>query len=232
MQPNVADLGAFYRSPPGVGVQAMVARRLQAIWPTLEGRDVLGLGYALPYFGDMPGARRLVLAMPAQQGVEQWPATGGVSSLIAKEDFLPFADASFDRMLIIHGLEEAHDPARFLQEARRVLTPQGRLVLVVPNRAGLWAHRDISPFGHGRAYTHMQVRRLLHACQLRPAAWTRALYAPLLRRGTSVAAMRAWEQAGEHLWPPFGGVIMVEAVKDELARPKAAHPLLIPVLKT
>ncbi len=230
MQPNVADLEEFYRSAPGRAVRAMVMRRLDALWPDLSGQDVLALGYGIPYFTAEQKTRRLALAMPARQGVEQWPAQDGVKSLLVDDEALPFAEGSFDRILVIHGLEDTGAPAMVLREAHRILCPQGRVMVVVPNRSGLWAHNDASPFGHGRAFSRGQMRRLLRECGLQPHAWARALYAPPTRFITSLSSMRAWEQAGERLWPAFGGVIMVEASKQVLARPSSSHPLLIPAL--
>jgi ubiquinone/menaquinone biosynthesis C-methylase UbiE len=47
---------------------------------------------------------------------------------------LPFADASFDAILIRDLLHHLPDRARALGEARRVLKPGGRLTLIEPNR--------------------------------------------------------------------------------------------------
>lgn len=231
MQPNVADLEEFYRSTLGRAVQSMIGRRLDALWPDLAGRDVLSLGYGLPFLSTAANVRRLGHAMPARQGVEQWPAQGGVKSLLVDDEALPFAENTFDRVLVMHGLEEARAPERLLLEVHRILAPQGRVMLVVPNRAGLWAHLDASPFGHGRSFSRGQVRRLMRQCGLQTSAWARALYAPPTRFMTSMASVTAWEQAGERLWPAFGGVIMVEANKQVLAQPLAPRPLLIPALR-
>jgi SAM-dependent methyltransferase len=230
MQPNVADLEEFYRSALGRAVQAMIARRLNALWPDLGGMDALTLGYGIPYCRQSDTPRRRVLAMPARQGVEQWPASGGVQSLLVDDEALPFAEASFDRVLIIHGLEESRGPSQLLLEVHRILAPQGRVICVVPNRNGLWAHHEASPFGHGRAYSKGQMRALMRECGLQTSAWAKALYAPPTRFSASLSAMRAWEQAGERLWPAFGGVIMVEASKQVLISPPKIRPLLIPAL--
>jgi SAM-dependent methyltransferase len=232
MQPNVADLEEFYRSALGRSVRAMIMRRLSALWPDLTGLDVLGLGYGIPYFDQTDLPRRLAMGMPARQGVEQWPASDGVKSLLVDDEALPFAEASFDRVFIIHGLEESRAPAQLLLDVHRILSPQGRVVIVVPNRTGLWAHHDASPFGHGRAFSRGQMRRLMRECGLQTCAWAKALYAPPTRFNASLPTMRAWEQAGERLWPAFGGVIMVEASKQVLVRPPTARPLLIPALGT
>ena len=48
---------------------------------------------------------------------------------------LPFADASFDAVLMFHTLTYAEHPARALAECARVLRPGGRLVLLCLDRA-------------------------------------------------------------------------------------------------
>jgi hypothetical protein len=42
-----------------------------------------------------------------------------------------------DLALVVHGLELTDSPIEMLQEVWRVMAPQGRLILVVPNRRGL-----------------------------------------------------------------------------------------------
>jgi SAM-dependent methyltransferase len=48
---------------------------------------------------------------------------------------LPFAGGSFDVVLLIAVLEHTREPWRILAEARRVLKPGGRAIMVVPNDA-------------------------------------------------------------------------------------------------
>lgn len=47
---------------------------------------------------------------------------------------LPFADASFDCVVSFETIEHVTDPRRFVAEIRRVLKPEGLLVLSSPNR--------------------------------------------------------------------------------------------------
>jgi SAM-dependent methyltransferase len=46
---------------------------------------------------------------------------------------LPFADNSFETVLLVAVLEHTREPWRLLAEARRVLKPGGQTVIVVPN---------------------------------------------------------------------------------------------------
>lgn len=48
---------------------------------------------------------------------------------------LPFADASFDTVLSFQVIEHVAATAHYLAEIRRVLAPQGRLVMVTPDRS-------------------------------------------------------------------------------------------------
>ncbi|MEO8679331.1 MAG: class I SAM-dependent methyltransferase [Vicinamibacterales bacterium] len=57
----------------------------------------------------------------------------GRSVLCGDGYHLPFADASFSVVLLIAILEHTSEPWRVLAEARRVLKPGGRAIMVVPN---------------------------------------------------------------------------------------------------
>src|SRR5205814_9046770 len=53
-----------------------------------------------------------------------------VRAQVADAHELPFADASFDAVLVFHTLTYAERPARLLAESARVLRPSGRLVVL------------------------------------------------------------------------------------------------------
>ena len=91
--------------------------------------------------------------MPAQQGVLRWPAEGGARAALAEEDELPFLDATFDRVVMVHALEASEQLPALLAEVWRILVGNGRLLVIVPNRHGLWARSDRTPFGQGHPYT-------------------------------------------------------------------------------
>src|ERR1700754_4707215 len=216
MRRDVLELRQFYASELGRLARAMVERKLLEAWDDAHGLDLLALGYATPFVGPLrDAARRVVAGMPAQQGVEVWPAEAPNLATLTPEDALPFQNALFDRVLVVHGLEESPDPVGYLREVWRVLAPSGRVIVAVASRSGLWANSERTPFGHGRPYSRGQLAELLREAELEPAGWTRALYAP------PVGWMSGWaegfEQAGSRLWPGFSGVLLMEAVKRTFA---------------
>ncbi len=214
MRLDVLSLRGFYASPLGGAAQRMLDRRISSLWPNAHGLDILGVGYATPFIERLSQeARRSISFMPADQGIERWPSDGPSASVMGDEQRLPFMDAVFDRVVLAHALEESETPGRLLREVWRVMAPEGRLLIIASNRRGAWSLSDRTPFGHGRSFSQGQLSALLSDAMFQPAAWSRALYCPPVRFGPFIAAADAWEGVGERLWPPFSGVVMVEAVK-------------------
>lgn len=222
MRRDVSDLRDFYASPLGCAARDMIVRKLVEAWQGARGLDVLGIGYATPFleiFRDQ--ARRTLAAMPARQGVELWPHEGRALSCLTGETKLPFPNALFDRVLMVHALEESDEPEALLAEARRVLAPSGRLIVVAASRTGLWSLAENTPFGHGRPFTRSQLEAAVRGAGLEPIAWSRALYAPPHLMFAPWA--EAFEQVGSRLAPPLSGVVLLEAVKQTFAvRPRGA----------
>jgi len=219
---DVVELRNFYSRPLGGIVRRMLTQRIRARWRGVQGCQVMGLGFAVPYIGMFRGeAARLGALMPASQGALVWPRSGGVLTVMVDEAMLPLPDASVDQLLCVHCLEVSDRVAPMLREIWRVLAPEGRLLLIVPNRRGLWARFDTTPFGYGRPYSRRQLERLLTGALFTPLEWTGALYVPPFDRLVRWAT--AFERVGARLWPGFAGVIIVEARKELMgAIPKEA----------
>ena len=148
---DVVDLRNFYAQRLGVVARRFVGRGIRTRFTDTRGMRVLGVGYPTPYLGLFRGeAERCLAFMPAVQGVLKWPTDRPSLAALVDELELPLADAAVDRVLLVHALEMAQDPATLLREVWRVLAAGGRLLVVVPNRRGVWARMDTTPFGHGR----------------------------------------------------------------------------------
>jgi SAM-dependent methyltransferase len=221
MRLDVLKLREFYASPLGGAARAMVAGKLAEAWGDASGQDILGLGYATPYLEPRRlTARRVIAAMPAAQGVEVWPSGAKVLSCLSHDEALPFRNALFDRVLLIHALEESDGAEAMMREVCRVLAPSGKVIIVAANRRGPWSNAEGTPFGHGRPFTIGQLEKLTRAADLEPVAWSRALYAPPWRWTARWAD--GLEQAGPWFWPMWSGLILLEAVKQTFAvRPQA-----------
>ncbi len=220
LRPDVIDLREFYRTALGQTARRLLRRRIRHLWPSVAGQRVLGLGFATPYLQQFRDeAERVAAAMPVSQGVMRWPADEPGLAVLAEETELPFSDAMFDRVLVVHGIESADNVRVLLREIWRVLAPAGRLLAVVPNRRGLWSRFENSPFGQGHPYAPNQFTRLMRDTMFSPTQAAQALYLPPWERRFVLGAANTWEKAGSLLWPRFSGVLLLEAEKQIYAPP-------------
>ena len=233
MWTDVVDLRDFYQTHLGQVARRVIRQRLREIWPDMAGERLLGLGYAIPYMRPyVDQAERTLAAMPAQQGVLRWPSEGPGKIALVEETRLPFADLSFDRVMIVHGLESSEALRPMLREIWRVLSDSGRLLVVVPNRRGLWARLERTPFGHGRPYSASQLSRLLRDTMFTPLRTESALYVPPSRWRFMWRTAPAWERIGGRWIPMIAGVVLVEAKKEIYAantvEARARRPVVAP----
>ena len=218
MNLDVATLRDFYATPLGRIARRLLARRIRALWPTVSGRTVASLGFGTPFLGAYRSeAESLAAFMPASQGALIWPPTSPVLSALTEDHCLPLRDNAVDRLLVVHCLEVAEQVRPLLRELWRVLTPEGRLIVVVPNRRGLWAHVDTTPFGYGRPYSRPQLEALLSESLFTTLTWATTLHLPPFDRSMLVRSANAWERVGSKAFPGLGGVLLVEARKETVA---------------
>lgn len=219
MHIDVLDLRNFYyRTRLGRVAQRAIRDQMVALFPPTAGETVVGFGFAVPllrpYLGE---ARRVIGLMPGPQGVMSWPAGMPNVSVLCEETLWPVPTGSADRLVLLHGLETSDNPTAVLEEAHRVLAPGGRALFVVPNRAGLWARRDVTPFGFGRPYSGGQLEAQLRAHGFMPERSMTSLFAPPSESRFWLKSSNFWESFGRALPWLAGGVLMVEASKQVYA---------------
>ena len=236
MSLDVIDLRNFYGTPLGAVARRLVGLKIRTRWNDVTGLRVAGIGFAAPYLSVFRDeAERVLALMPATQGVLEWPPGGPFAAALVEETELPLPDASIDRALAVHVLEEAESALETLREIWRILAPGGTMLLVAPNRRGVWARSDATPFGHGRPFSRGQLTQLLRDALFAPTGWSEALYMPPMHRGWVLRSAVVWERVGARLALPFAGVHIVEASK-QVFRPipvrtrRLATPRFKPVL--
>jgi SAM-dependent methyltransferase len=123
-------VGYFYRM-----YRAEVLSRVDGV----SGKDVLeiGCGEGMMFDGTDVSPVQMDVSITRVSR-----AAGKCRYLLCGDGYdLPFASASFQVVLLIAVLEHTREPWRVLAEAKRVLKPGGRVVMVVPNDATMSAGR-------------------------------------------------------------------------------------------
>ncbi len=216
MHLDVLDLRNFYyRSPLGRAAQASLRNRMLEMWPEAKGQTVVGFGFAAPLLRPyLKDARRVITLMPGPQGVMPWPPDRANTSVLCEETLWPLETGHVDKLVLLHGLETSERPSDLLEECWRVLGPGGRVIFVVPNRAGLWARRDRTPFGFGRPYSPGQLEAQLKKHQFLPERNVGALYQLPSQKRLWMKSAGMFEKIGRYV-PGIaaGGAFMVEATK-------------------
>ena len=218
MREGIHTLDGFYATPTGLVAARLLRDRLRAFWPSLPGQCVLGLGYASPFLRLWrTEAARCVTLVPPHLPPWRWPRKAPSRTAVAEEDALPFPDLCFDRVLLVHGLETADNARRLLREVWRVLKDDGRLLVVAPNRLGVWAQLERTPFGHGQPYSPGQLEGLLRRQMFRAERRGAALFVPPFRTRLLLRGAEGWERFGRRAFPRFAGLTLLEAGKDMFA---------------
>lgn len=223
MHLDVVDLQKFYyRTHLGALAQRNLQSALRELWPRVNGLSMAGYGFAAPFMRPFHReAARMIVMMPAAQGVAQWPREGpNVAALVEPHDW-PLQTGFLDRLVLAHGLETADHPSRLLDECWRALAPEGRLLILAPNRSGLWARRDGTPFGFGRPYSFDQIDAQLTEHGFGIERHRAALYFPPSHKRFWLRAGSMIERFGRRIDAQrLAGVLIVEAVK-RVAAPRS-----------
>ena len=216
MHLDVQDLRNFYyRSALGRAVQESLRSRVLQLWPEAKGQTVVGFGFAVPLLRPyLEDARRVVALMPGPQGVMPWPSNRPNVSVLCEETRWPLETGHVDRLIMLHGLETSEHASYLLEEAWRTLGPGGKALFIVPNRAGLWARRDATPFGYGRPYSMSQLETQLRKHQFLPERQLGALYQFPSDRRIWMKSARLLDRIGRRMPAVIaGGAFVVEASK-------------------
>lgn len=225
MRPSIVQLRQFYSSRLGRRVKKRLRQFLLEQWPEIGDEVILGVGYAPPLLRVLERGQGkgtiLAALMPADQGAIYWPVHTDNRSVLADELMPPFAPNSVQRVVMLHAVEFHAQPEELLKAYWQQLVPGGRLLLVLPNKRGLWARIGRSPFARGTAFRMGDAKDLLEEAQFTLRDARTVLFVPPTTHGWWWRVSASIEWLGNLVLPGFGGVLVLEAEKQIYASIKA-----------
>ncbi|MEP7303035.1 MAG: class I SAM-dependent methyltransferase, partial [Caldimonas sp.] len=131
----MTDQAQYFEYMQGRTFLAVLYRR-NVLYPRLAKRIVgrlLDVGCGL---GDMLAFRRNSVGADINGRAVDFCRRRGLEAYLMESGRLPFDDESFGSVLMDNVLEHIEDPVSMLTDVRRILPPQGRLLIGVPGSRG------------------------------------------------------------------------------------------------
>ena len=152
-------------------------------------------------------------------------------SLRADPAYLPFASDSVDAVVLPHTLERTNDPHQLLREAERVLTGEGRLIVLGFHPWGPWGMGGQLGFRSPWSGAHIRAGRLqewLSVLGFEILGIRHYLYRPPLPHDVLLVKSRFLDNwrwrltAGAYMLAARKRVFCLTPLRQQLARPKRA----------
>lgn len=219
MRENRSHLRDFYQTQSGRMTAQLLTQRIHEFWPDLVAKHTLGFGFAAPYLAPVWGDTGVALVGVDGTGLDFYGCASDAGKRAPQPhrpfSVLPFPAGCFDRILLVHALEQVEPTPALFYELWRVLKEDGRLLAVVANSASGWSRRPQTPFGSGRAYDTRSLFALLRQNHFLPERTEKALYIPALA-SKMVSVAPAFEALARYIPLSAGGVILMESRKQVL----------------
>lgn len=218
---DASQLYHFYQSDLGRLVQVSLSLCLKKFSKSYTSRDVVvSYGYGFPYLAETLGQTdRTLFLMPSSLGAFPWPEGGKNLTCLCEQDVIPLPTRSVQTLLLVHALEFTRNSGTLMEEAWRVLVEGGELILVAPNRRGVWSRAVQTPFGCGHPYSGRQLFSLVEEHGFVPFEKPTycLFYPPLTPYPQGHRVIQKIEEAGRDWCKKLGGLVFLRAEKRCLA---------------
>ena len=162
--PSSKKLNAFYQASTGKYLSNEIENCLTSSWPREELKECHLLCVGFPPPGIMETClqgKSFALLSPSFLGSKKIVRKGRNMSAVGDETHLPFREGSYDRILVFHALEYTQDTVSFIEGLWKVLSPGGRIFLMVPNKKGAWKKSGLPYPDLAKSFLFREVRSFL-----------------------------------------------------------------------
>jgi len=162
--PSSKHLDSFYETSNGKYLSNEIENCLTSSWADKDLKECHLLCVGFPPPGIMEtcfkGTSFAVLS-PSFLGPKKIVRIGKNISAVGDETHLPFPAGSYDRILVFHTLEYTEDAISLIEGLWKILSPGGRIFMMVPNKKGAWKKIGLPGSELAKAFLFRNVRSLL-----------------------------------------------------------------------
>jgi SAM-dependent methyltransferase len=165
--PEAKVFDKFYKTERGNFLNQEICRSPVVNWnkKNTENCHILMVGY--PVSGLLEGikkAKSFSAFLPKFLGEKKVEWNKNNVSVLGDEAHLSFLPGSYNAAFVFHGLEYMEDPQNFLEGLWKTLTPDGKLMIMVPNKMAGWKRSGIPGQNQVNAFAYREIRNLLEIC--------------------------------------------------------------------
>ena len=210
-----AQLQDFFQTAPGLLLHRWEASLMDAVMPQLTGETALQVG--APYAKALRSANHAV-RVAASADAAELAVSRYADNVVAIPEALPFEAEAFDLVVLLHCLEFSEHKDKVLEEALRVLKPEGRLLVTSINPWGPWmlARKDFAGCDCKPLAAVELRQKLKDLVAFDKGAF--GVYCPSVKDDPAALMHWKWtEKAGERWWPQLANAYVVSGTKKVVA---------------
>lgn len=220
MYQDYSEFEKFYRSDLGKNLKYFVSSKLKKYIYLYEKEIVGFFGYGNPYLDLIQKKNNRIFNFSSEKiGTCKNLSNEESVNILFDEEKLPIEDNFFNHILVVHYLENANNLKKNLRELWRVLAPEGKIYIILPNKKSSWNHSLKSPFSSGFGFSKNKINHMLEDNFFETQFIERLIYFPPWNLPMIQKNKFLFEKVGSYFWRFFNGVYVCVAKKRLYATP-------------
>ena len=220
MYQDVIKLEKFYQSELGIFIKDRIFSKLKKYIHLYDGEKVGSFGFGEPYLNFTTKKRISIFNFFSKKiGVKKNILNEKIFNILLDEEQLPIEDSFFNHIICIHYLENAENLKKTIRELWRVLSPEGKIYIILPNKKSSWSFSSRSPFSSGFGFSKNQINQILEDNFFETQFIDRLIYFPSWNFSLLLKNKFFLEKIGSYFWRFFNGFYLCVATKRIYVNP-------------
>lgn len=220
MYQDFSNFKKFYDTEIGINLKELVSSKIKKYVYLYENQTLGSFGFANPYLDFVKEKNIKILNFYSSQfGIKKNLIQNNSLNILHDEEKIPIEDLFFNHIFSIHYLENSNNLKKTLRELWRVLSPEGKIYLIIPNKKSSWSLSVNSPFSLGFGFSKKKIIHLLEENFYEIQFVERIVYFPYCTLKIICKNNLLIDKIGSRFWPFFNGFYLCVAQKRIYSTP-------------